>query len=223
MSTISDIQRAVGVKADGVFGSITQAAVAERLGCAATTKEIQRTVGAAQDGVMGPRTLAAIAAKLGVQVQVTQSEVRSGKSIYGAAGDESNLVRIAPPYTLYFDGKPVTSIRVHRLVATRVSEVLNKVLAHYGAERIHALGLDVYDGAYTYKRTTGGSSMSIHAWGLAIDFGAARNGLHVHAPQAQFSGKEYEAWWRIWEEAGWHSLGREKNYDWMHVQAVPFN
>lgn len=222
MNTIIEIQKAIGVTADGIWGSITQAAVASRLKCKATCKEIQRAAGAVTDGVIGPRTLTAIAAKLGLTVQVTQTEVRRGSSIYGKAGDEKNLANVVPPYTLYFDGKPVRSIRVHRLVAESVRNVLHEVLTHYGAERIHKLGLDVYDGAYTYKKTTGGSSMSMHAWGLAIDFGAAKNGLRVHAPQAQFSGKEYDTWWQAWERAGWHSLGREKNYDWMHIQFTSF-
>ena len=32
--------------------------------------------------------------------------------------------------------------------------------------------------------------------------------------------REAEDWWRIWEEQGWTSLGRVRNFDWMHVQAT---
>lgn len=223
MSTISDIQKAVGVSADGVAGTKTLAAIAARLGCAANWCAVQKAVGAKADGLPGSLTFAAIAARLGVRATVTQAEVRSGKSVYGKAGDEAALVYVKPPYPIYYDGKEYKhGVRVHKRVADSLAAVFADVLKEYGAEKIHKLGLDVYDGAYTYKRTAGGGSLSVHAWGLAIDWGAARNGLRVHAPQAQFSGPEYAAWWRIWERHGWHSLGREKDYDWMHVQAVSF-
>ena len=37
--------------------------------------------------------------------------------------------------------------------------------------------------------------------------------------EARFAEPQYDAWWALWEEAGWISLGRTRNYDWMHVQA----
>ena len=37
-------------------------------------------------------------------------------------------------------------------------------------------------------------------------------------PRARFSGAEYEDWWRIWEEQGAVSLGRQRDVDWMHLQ-----
>ncbi|MCF8078467.1 MAG: hypothetical protein K9K88_04215 [Desulfobacterales bacterium] len=38
--------------------------------------------------------------------------------------------------------------------------------------------------------------------------------------RAHFARTEYDAWWRLWEEEGWVSLGRQRNFDWMHVQAA---
>ena len=37
-------------------------------------------------------------------------------------------------------------------------------------------------------------------------------------PEAVFSGPEYDAFWSIVEKEGAFSLGRERNYDWMHFQ-----
>ena len=38
--------------------------------------------------------------------------------------------------------------------------------------------------------------------------------------KATFAKPEYERWWQCWEEEGWLSLGRTRNFDWMHVQAA---
>ena len=80
-------------------------------------KQIQKKVGATPDGVVGPETVAAIMAALGIKDDTplawpTQKEVRSGKSIFGAPGS-GKLVRITPPYQLWYDGGRVCTIAVH--------------------------------------------------------------------------------------------------------------
>jgi hypothetical protein len=66
----------------------------------------------------------------------------------------------------------------------------------------------------------GGSAWSTHAWGIAIDWNPSSNKLKWGREQATLARPEYDAWWDIWEEEGWLSLGRARNYDWMHVQAA---
>ena len=66
----------------------------------------------------------------------------------------------------------------------------------------------------------GGTRWSTHAWGIAIDYDPDRNQLKWGRDRAAFARPEYDAWWRLWEEEGWVSLGRTRNYDWMHVQAA---
>ena len=192
-------------------------------------KAIQSKVGTTADGIIGPKTLAAIADKLGVEVPKqdftipTQAEVRSGKSVYGAAGDESNLTNITPPYPLFFEGRQVKTIRVHRMIADRVLDALRDVLGHYGPTKIKALGLDQYSGSYNYRKNTGGSSLSLHSWGIALDFDAEHNTYSMHKPQARFSAPEYDEWWNIWERHGGYSLGRRSDCDYMHVQFARFS
>lgn len=186
-------------------------------------KAIQKKVGTTPDGIIGDKTLAALAAALEVSLSEattlpTQAQVRSGTSIFGRAGCEDELVNIVPPYTLYYEGKAVKTIRVHRLIAERVEAALRAVLEHYGQEAISRLGLDVYSGSYNYRSTSTGSSLSMHAWGIALDFDAEHNSYAMKKPKARFSGAEYDAWWRIWEEQGAVSLGRERDVDWMHLQ-----
>lgn len=182
---------------------------------------IQKHVGVAADGIIGPRTIEAIRNKLGIAripVWPTQAEVRRGNSIFGRAGCEADLVPLTPPYPLYYEGSAVRSIRVHRLIAKHVQSALEEVLAHYGQENIHRLGLDLYGGSYNYRSTQSGGALSMHAWGIALDFSPTANALHYKAPRATLSHAECRKWWEIWESHGAVSLGRECDYDWMHLQ-----
>lgn len=184
-------------------------------------KRIQSHVGVTPDGIIGPKTLAAIQFALGipsVPEWPAQANVRSGNSIFGKPGDESALEVINVPYPLWFEGQKVTRIRVHRLIADHVRAALNEVLDYYGARRIHELGLDQYGGSYNFRKTATGRSLSMHAWGIALDFAPESNGYERRAPYASLSHPDCEAWWRIWESHGATSLGRARNYDWMHLQ-----
>lgn len=188
-----------------------------------TIKAVQKKLGVTVDGIAGKNTWAAIAKALGVITPTTsnmptQAVVRSGVSIFGKPGDESNLVNIKPAYQLYYCGKPVKTIRVHKLIADRVEAALKEILAHYGQAEIKRLGLDQYSGSYNYRKSTGASSLSMHAWGIALDFAAEKNTYAMKKPQASLSHPDCEMWWKIWEKHGAVSLGREAGYDWMHLQ-----
>ena len=188
-----------------------------------TIKAVQKKLGVTVDGIAGKNTWSAIAKALGVTTSTqsnlpTQAAVRKGTSIFGKAGDESNLVNIKPAYQLYYCGTPVKTIRVHKAIASRVESALKEILAYYGVEKIKKLGLDQYSGSYNYRKSTGSSSLSMHAWGIALDFAADKNAYNMKKPQASLSHPDCEMWWKIWEKHGAVSLGRECNYDWMHLQ-----
>ena len=185
-------------------------------------KQVQKRLGVVPDGIVGPKTMAAMAAVLGIPevsgpVWPTQKEVRSGKSVFGAPGG-NNLVRITPPYQLWYDGGRISSIAVHKAVAEYVLAALRDVLAHYGLDRIQELGLDQYGGCYNYRKATGGGGLSMHAWGIALDFAPETNAYSTKAPEASLSAPECAAWWGIWEKYGAVRLGRACDMDWMHVQ-----
>ena len=188
-----------------------------------TIKAIQKKLGVTVDGIAGKNTWNAIAKALGVSTTTypalpTQAQVRAGTSIFGKPGVESNLVNITPAYQLYYCGTPVKTIRVHKAIADRVQAALKEILAHYGLAEIKRLGLDQYSGSYNYRKSTGSSTLSMHAWGIALDFAADKNTYSLKKPQASLSKPDCEMWWKIWEKHGAVSLGRECNYDWMHLQ-----
>lgn len=100
------------------------------------------------------------------------------KAVFGEPGTK-NLVTYEIPYTMYFNnGKklvPVTKITSHKLLKDRILAVLNKVLLVYGHKRIKELGLDVFGGCYNYRLMRGGSELSTHSWGIALDFDPENN------------------------------------------------
>lgn len=108
----------------------------------------------------------------------------------------------------------------HERAADSLGEVFERVHAHYGPAEIGRLGLDLFGGDYNPRRMRGGSAWSTHAWGIAIDWDPDRNRLKWGRDRASLAAAHYDDWWRIWEEQGWSSLGRSRNYDWMHVQAA---
>ncbi len=184
-------------------------------------RRIQKKIGVEADGILGPRTLAALNKALGITeppVWPTQAEVRRGITCFGRPGNEGMLTSIVPAYPLVYEGKRVSSIRVHDVIARHVQEALCEVLAHYGQEEIHRLGLDQYGGSYAYRNTSNGNALSMHAWGIALDFAPQSNAYNTRAPRATLSHADCAAWWDIWEAHGAVSLGRECGYDWMHVQ-----
>ena len=216
-----------------------------------TIKNIQKKVGATADGIIGKNTLNFIISVLSKKPAVKndidpliqkyidkpikytevdyksslvkQSVLRSGNSEFGKAGCENMLVNVPVPanYPLKYDGKPVKSIKIHKLVADRLAAALQDIINHYGEdiEKV-APGACVYDGSYNFRQARNSSSQSVHSWGVAIDFDAGNNTMKMSAPKARLSQDIYKPFFDILEHHGFNSLGRRGDYDWMHVQAT---
>lgn len=131
------------------------------------------------------------------------------------------LVTIQLPYPmkLAWDTETiVTRMSCHYKVAQNFLGVFNDLLECYGYDEIVRLGIDLFGGCFNYRRMRGGSSWSTHAWGIAIDLDPARNTLRETSRTARFARQEYINMIDIFYKHGFESLGREKNYDWMHFQ-----
>ena len=142
-------------------------------------------------------------------------------AFYGPRG--SGLIRLQLPYTMrlaWDTGTQVNSFFCHGKVHDSLFRVLSKVRDHYGEDEIRRLRLDLYGGCYNERPIRGGTKWSMHSWGIAVDFDPARNKLEWGRDKAAFASAEYKKWWEFWEEEGWVSLGRQRNFDWMHVQAA---
>lgn len=133
---------------------------------------------------------------------------------------EGYIIQIDLPYPFYYEGKKLQKISCHKLVADKFLAIFNDILKVYGAARINELKIDNYGGCFNYRKMRGGSELSTHSWGVAIDLDPDRNQLHETSRTARFARPEYKDMIDIFYKHGFESLGREKNYDWMHFQVA---
>jgi hypothetical protein len=144
------------------------------------------------------------------------------KAFYGAPGAPP-ITRVRVPWTLrlaWDKSQKMTHIGCHAKVAGSVERVLQKVHAHYGEAELKRLRLDLFGGCFAPRRKRGGTSWSTHAWAVAMDWDPERNQLKFGRDRATLDARDYDFWWHSWEAEGWVSLGRSRNFDWMHVQAA---
>lgn len=233
-----DIQRALkglGIytgKVDGIWGTKTSTAV----------RGFQRINGLNDDGIVGKSTIdklfppiitdkqnLVLPTKPKPQVSPSSPtklytpKYSEALNWYGNVGANQTDVDLPEGYDMWLAWdlrKKVTHITLHKKVADSAYACLVKIKDEFDADERAKLGLDLFGGSLNVRKMRGGNNWSVHAWGAAIDFDPARNQLRWDSSKARLGKLDAERFWRIWEEAGWTSLGRTKNYDWMHVQAV---
>jgi peptidoglycan hydrolase-like protein with peptidoglycan-binding domain len=187
-----------------------------------------------EDGIFGENTAAAAREWLDAngepKAKPPQATMPLGKwpsqanvsKYFGAAGGpDATAGRCQLPFAfpLAWDASQrVTTFSCHRLVALPLTRIFAAAAAHYGEAEYRRLRLDQFGGCYNYRQMRGGSSISMHAYGIAVDLDPINNGLNTRAPHATFSRIDYEPFWKIVEGEGAVSLGRERNFDWMHFQ-----
>jgi len=141
---------------------------------------------------------------------------------YGPVGENQTLLVL--PYTLklaWDSSAIVKRLTCNAKVAESVHTIFEQTLKLYGEKDLRKLKLDVFGGCLNVRKMRGSTtSWSIHSWGAAIDLDPDNNQLKWDKTKATFAKKEYEPFWKIVEGEGWVSLGRQKNYDWMHFQAA---
>lgn len=222
MNTI-DVQRrlvALGYDpgpVDGKMGPKTRDAI----------RQFQRMHGLMATGIVGPKTADALEPPMIPQrierpepkdIWPRQKEV---ERFYGPVGQNQTTLKL--PFAMRLAWEPKTIIRqfsIHEKVHDSAMRCFNRIADAYDGHERTTLGLDLFGGCLNVRRMRGGSAYSMHAWGIAIDFDPARNQLRWGADRARLAKPDCNAFWRIWEDEGWVSLGRARNFDWMHVQAA---
>lgn len=182
------------------------------------------------DGYYGPQTDFAF----NVWLQKAALPDRSAEDRFGseatirerfgpAGGPACTAGIVRPPFPMVLawnEAETVESFRCHIDVQQSMQVALENVADVYLPHEIIALGLHLYGGCYNYRNKRGGKTLSAHASGIALDNDPIRNRLHWGADRARLARPDARRWFEAWEAEGWHSLGREKGYDYMHVQAV---
>ena len=138
---------------------------------------------------------------------------------YGRPG--CNQVSLDLPYKMKLSWNPQVSVsrmQCHKKIVKPLKQIFADTLEHYGIEEIRRLRLDLLGGCLNVRKKRGGDSMSMHAWGIAVDIDPDNNCLGWNHERATLAGPSYYAWWEIVEKHGALSLGRVRDYDWMHFQ-----
>ncbi|WP_439604163.1 peptidoglycan-binding protein [Shinella sp.] len=214
---------------DGVLGATTMAAL----------KAFQAGLGLEPSGKADAATVAALRVSSGLMTPagvpdraiIDDGKVKPSHSawprqtdclkFYGPVG--TSQVSVDIPFDMYLAWDKGTRIRrmsLHAKVAASAAIVFNRIAGVYSAAERKALGLDLFGGSLNVRKMRGGSSYSMHSWGIAIDFDPERNQLAWGRDRARLAQADALPFWNAWEAEGWISLGRQKNFDWMHVQAA---
>lgn len=141
------------------------------------------------------------------------------EDFYGKVGTSQVKCQLPFQMVLAWDkGTKLTSYSCHKLVKEPMERIWNRVYEHYGYSKIVELRLHMFGGCLNVRKMRGGSSWSMHSWGIAVDIDPVRNALHTTWKNAQMSKPEYEKFVQFWYDEGAINLGKERDFDAMHFQ-----
>lgn len=116
-----------------------------------------------------------------------QSDLKAMHAVFGnpdANGDgapdpawvAAHLTSIVPPYQMFYGTTPIKRLTCNKAIAEPLLASLAGILALYKTPaEIAKHGMDQFSGCYNFRPKRGGSSLSMHAYGAAIDMDAAHN------------------------------------------------
>jgi hypothetical protein len=145
--------------------------------------------------------------------------------------EEQNILRVIPPagWQLYYQDDhrgcvPVSGIRLHRLVAGSFQSVLREIWDvatarmggapddHAVRQWLHVRRLDQHGGGFNFGTFAGKAELSLHSYGIAIDWDPDFNPAGTHKPTLP------DWWYEIWRKHGWQDRRDLAEPDPMHVQ-----
>lgn len=92
---------------------------------------------------------------------------------------EKHLIKVVPPFQMYYAGKPVKSLLFHERAAPALLAALNDVWDKCGRSQatVDKLGISKTAGTYNKRKIAGTDRWSSHSRATAIDINAEQNGF----------------------------------------------
>lgn len=196
------------------------------------------------DGLVGPQTLYAREVFVGrltgsdlvenwrddLHVSAKETEIEASAvwpkydsmlEFFGAPGKNHTYAEMPFPMKIAWDlSKNLKHFTCNEKIQKPLERIFQKTLDHYGLEEIVQLRLDRFGGCYSNRKMRGGKKLSTHACAAAVDIDPERNQLKWGNKLALLDDPAYDKFWSFVEAEGGVSLGRQRNYDWMHFQFV---
>lgn len=90
--------------------------------------------------------------------------------------DHTTVYTLPMPLRLSWDfsSRSATRIRAHNYVGEAMLEALAEIRDYQGPEWLCEQDLDLFGGCYNPRLTRGGTKLSTHSWGIAIDLNPHR-------------------------------------------------
>ena len=137
-----------------------------------------------------------------------------------ARWESDNIVKVKPPWKIItaWDFEPVSGIRIHRECADSLKNILKQIWISSGQDerKIKEWGMHLYAGGYNFRPMRGGTKLSMHSWGCAVDFDSARNAYGDPSPNFASIPLVLEAF----ANEVWIWGGKWQKPDGMHWQAA---
>lgn len=178
-------------------------------------KKLQARIGTEPDGFWGPKSIAKCQAHLrSLYPKPYPFPTSKGvRKFYGDPGD--GLTTISVKGMAYIGSgtpQPISTIRCHE----KVADSLQKILAEIAASE-HAWILKEYAGCYNHRNMRGSDKLSMHSWGIAVDFWPRENGFTT--PWPVVADMPFEVM-EIFARHGWSAGGAFWGRDAMHFEAI---
>lgn len=188
--------------------------------------KIQKKIGTTADGFWGPKSEAACRAHLRKLMPspnpFPEEDDDEITAFYGPHGVKDGFTPptkvIQLPFPIFYGSTKVVKLSPHEKCADSLKRVFERLAEAFPteAERKKA-GILTYDGLYNPRKKRGGTSWSMHAWAIAIDLNAGKNGNATHWPKKATMPLEVM---ECFAAEGWTSAGAFWSRDAMHFQAT---
>ncbi len=138
---------------------------------------------------------------------------------FGKPGTNQTTLTLPFPMVIAWEtNKTIKKFTCHKFVKDPLERIFQRTLDYYGHEKIKELRLDRWGGCLNVRKMRGGSSWSMHSWGIAVDLDPDNNQLKWNHKRATFARPAYNKFWEFVYDEGAIGLGKERDYDWMHLQ-----